>query len=189
MHEMLYTYFKEKTALDRETFDRIKIHFQPRKAKRNEILLSEGEVCKFNLFVNKGCVRFYSLNEEGIEQTRYFAFEGKFGTSLSSLIDQEPSIEAIQCVEESELLIISRQDFYHLVETVPQVNYIYRDILEMAYITSKKRIYNLQGKNALDRLKWLMEYRPKILSRLSNKLIASYLGITPYTLSRLKARL
>ncbi|MES2486135.1 MAG: Crp/Fnr family transcriptional regulator, partial [Bacteroidota bacterium] len=65
-------------------------------------------------------------------------------------------------------------------------NFIYRDILEMAYITSQKRIYGLQGGSALERLKWLMQYQPMVLSRLSNKVVASYLGITPYTLSRLK---
>ncbi len=189
MHEILYPYFKEKTAIDRETFDAFSHFFEPRNTRRNEILLSEGEICRFNLFVNQGCVRFFSNNDEGIEQTRYFAFEGKFGTALSSLINQEPSNETIQSVEPSEVLIISRTDFYHLVETIPKVNFIYRDILEMAYTTSQKRIYHLQGDSALDRLKWLMEYRPMIMTRLSNKLIASYLGITPYTLSRLKARL
>jgi len=189
MYEILFRYFQEKTDIDRETFHKISPYFVPRTARKNEILLSEGDVCQFNLFVNKGCVRFYSTNEEGIELTRYFAFEGKFGTALSSLIEQKPSFETIQCVEKSELLYISRKDFYHLVITCPPVNEIYRDILEMAYITSQQRIYDFQGKNALERLKWLMNYQPKILARLSNKVIASYLGVTPYTLSRLKSQL
>jgi CRP-like cAMP-binding protein len=149
MYELLYNYFKEKTDVDLETFERISRYFKPGSAKRNEILLAEGEICKFNLFVNKGCVRFFTINEEGIELTRYFAFEGKFGTALSSLIDQEKSFETIQCVEKSELQVISRKDFFHLIETVPQVNFIYRDILEMAYITSQKRIYDFQGKNGV----------------------------------------
>lgn len=189
MYELLYTYFKEKTNIDRETFNFCAKYFNLRIVKKNEILLSEGEVCKFNLFVNKGCIRLYTINEEGDELTRYFAFEGKFGTALSSLIDQKPSFEYIQCLEKSELLLISREDFFHLVESVPQVNYIYRDILEMAYITSQKRIYGLQGQSAIERLRWLLDYQPKILSRLSSKVIASYLGVTPYTLSRLKAEL
>ena len=189
MYELLYKYFAKKTAIGRVKFEEISSFFKPINAGRNEILLSEGQTCKFFLFVNRGCIRFYSINDDGIEQTRYFAFEGKFGTALSSLITQEPSNESIQSVENSELLSISRKDLFHLVETVPEVNYVYRDILEMAYTTSQKRIYHLQGEDALSRLKWLMEYRPMILSRLSSKLVASYLGITPYTLSRLKAKL
>ena len=189
MYQLLLQYFQQKTGLKEESFNRIAPYFKARTGKRNEILLAAGEVCQFNLFVNRGCVRLYTLNEEGHELTRYFVFEGKFGTALSSLIEQKPSFEYVQCVEKSELLLISREDFYHLVDTVPEVNYVYRDILEMAYITSQKRIYGLQGQSALERLQWLLEYQPKILSRLSNKVIASYLGVTPYTLSRLKAEL
>jgi CRP-like cAMP-binding protein len=189
MYNLLYQYFQEKTDIDHKVFSSFSHYFKPRQSKRNEVLLRKGEVCKFNLFVNTGCVRIFTINEEGQELTRYFTFEGKFGTALSSLIEQQPSFEYIQSVEKSQLLIISRQDFFQLVDTIPQVNYVYRDILEMAYITSQKRIYGLQGQSALDRLKWLVNYQPKILSRLSNKVIASYLGVTPYTLSRLKAEL
>ena len=189
MYELLFQYFQEKTGIDQETFTSCAKFFKRREARKNEILLSAGEICKFNLFVNKGCVRLYTLNEEGLELTRYFAFEGKFGTALTSLIEQKPSFEYIQSLEKSELLVISREDFFFLVESVPQVNLIYRDILEMAYTTSQKRIYGLQGQSAIERLKWLLDYQPKILSRLSSKVIASYVGVTPYTLSRLKAEL
>lgn len=189
MYQKLHTYFKERTDIDPDTFDEICKYFNPRKTKRDEFLLFEGEVCRFNIFVNSGCVRLYTTNEDGQELTRYFAFEGKFGTALTSLIEQEPSFEYVQSVEESELLVISRENFYQLVNTVPQVNYIYRDILESAYVTSQKRIYGLQGDTALDRLKWLLNYQPNIFTRLSNKVIASYLGVTPYTLSRLKREL
>ena len=189
MYQLLYQYFHRKTGIDRASFAQFAHYFKLRKAKRNEVLLAAGDICTFNLFVNKGCAWLYTISEEGQELTRYFVFEGKFGTAMTSLIDQRPSIEYIACVEKSELLVISREDFYHLVDTVPAVNFIYRDMLEMAYITSQKRIYGLQGYSALDRLRWLMNYQPGILTRLSNKVIATYLGVTPYTLSRLKAEL
>lgn len=186
---MLYQYFLKKTDIDEDSFNYLAKHFTPKKYKKNEYLLKPGEICRFNYFVNSGCLRFYTTNEEGHELTRYFAFEGKFGTALTSFIEQKPSFEYIQCLEPSELLVISQKDFYHLVETVPQMNYLYRDILEMAYVTSQKRIYGLQGETALERLKWLMRYQPDIFQRISSKVIATYLGVTTYTLSRLKARL
>ena len=189
MYELLFKYLQTKTGISEKTFSEFSQYFKARKVKKSEIILREGEICRYNYFVNNGCLKFYSINDEGHQLTRYFAFEGKFGTALSSLIDQKPSFEYIQAIEKSELLMISRQDFFQLVNTVPQINTIYRDILEMAYVTSQKRIYGLQGKTALEQLKWLMEYQPKILSRLSNKEIASYLGITPFTLSRLKSQL
>lgn len=185
----LYDYLQRKTQVEKDAFLDYCHYFKLKTLKRNEVLLHQNTVCNFNIFVNKGCLRFYSYSDEGKELTRYFAFENKFGTSLTSLINQEPSNENIQAVEKSEVLIISRNDFYHLVKTIPEINLVYRDILEMAYITTTKRVYNFQGESALDRLKWLMKYQPFILTRLSNKMVASYLGITPYTLSRLKTEL
>lgn len=189
MHDLLFKYFESKTAISRKEFDSFCHYFQPKHIKRKAFLVMEGTVCHYNYFVNMGCLRIFAVNEEGQENTRYFAFEGKFGTALSSFIEQKPSFEFIQAVEHSTILAIARKDFYHLINTVPQVNFIYRDMLEMAYVTSQKRIYGLQGQTALERLRWLMDYQPKILARLSNKVIASYLGVTPYTLSRLKADL
>lgn len=189
MYDHLFKYIQNKTEIDEMSFSEFRHFFKPKTVKKNEFILKEGEVCQHNIFVNKGCLKFYLINDEGKELIRYFAFEGKFGTALSSLIDQKPSFESIQAIEDTELLMISRQDFFHLVDTVPQINFIYRDILEMAYITSQERIYGLQGQRALKQLKWLLSYQPKILSRLSNKVIASYLGVTPYTLSRLKSEL
>ena len=89
----------------------------------------------------------------------------------------------------STLLYISKEDFYFLVENEPSVNKIYRNILESAYITTQRRIYDFQGTDSLERLRSLIYHQPKILSRISHKIIASYLGITHYTLSRLKAQL
>lgn len=189
MYKLLHAYFKNKTNIDEDRFSELCTYFKPISVKRNAFLLREGQECKYNYFVNKGCLRLYSVNSEGQEMTRYFAFEGKFGTALSSFIEQKPSFECVQSVVNSEVLVISRTDFLHLVETMPEVQAIYTDILEMAYITSQKRIYGLQGDSALERLKWLLDYHPMILSKLSNKVVASYLGITPYTLSRLKAEL
>ena len=131
----------------------------------------------------------YHVNAEGMELTRYFAFENKFGTNLTSLIEGLPSIENLQAIEPLEVLRISKTDFFNLVESNPAINKIYRNILENAYITSQKRIYDLQGMTALDRLRWLLEQYPMILTRIPSRMIASYLGITPYTLSRLKSQL
>ena len=108
-----------------------------------------GQTCKYSYFVNAGCLRFYAINEEGQELTRYFGFENKFATSFTSFISQKPSQENIQSIIKSEVLMISRRHFYHLVDTVPEVNLVYRHILEMAYIMSQERIYGFQGQSAL----------------------------------------
>jgi CRP-like cAMP-binding protein len=189
MHPALKAYFQEKTNISEERLAFISSFFKEKKCRKNEYLLRQGEVCRFNYFVVAGCMRIFSTGEGGMENTRYFAFEGKFGTSFMSLISREPSIESIQCLEKTTVYCISREDFYFLVESEPAVNKIYRNILESAYITTQKRIYNLQSADSLDRLRWLLKEYPTILNRISSKIVASYLSVTPYTLSRLKAKL
>jgi CRP-like cAMP-binding protein len=188
-HDSLFRYLKSKAPISEEEFSRFKDLFTYQKVKANEFLLREGDVCMYNYFVLKGSFRFYHVNPEGQELTRYFAFENKFGTNLTSLIQGTPSLEYIQAVEPSEVLNIRSSDFFLLVEMAPQINLVYINILQNAYITSQKRIYDLQGMSALNRLKWLLDHQPGILSRIPSRLVASYLGITPYTLSRLKAEL
>lgn len=189
MFNRLKTYFRERTTIDTPTFRHIESFFKPLKTKRNEFLLTEGQICRHYYFVNKGCLRLFSINKDGEEGTRYFAFEGAFGTALPSFINQQPAFEYVQTIEPSELLVVGREDFYELTERVPQVGKIYRAILEAAFITAQQRIYGFQGLDGLEKLQWLLRHQPQILTRISNKLAASYLGMTPATLSRLKRKL
>ncbi|MGF1926090.1 MAG: Crp/Fnr family transcriptional regulator, partial [Bacteroidia bacterium] len=159
------------------------------KTSRNKVLVDYDEVCKKHYFVNKGGIRVYTINSEGAETTRYFAFEGEFGTALPSLIDQKPAFEYLKTIEKSELLTISRTDFYLLVDQIPSFALVYRRILERGFITAQKRIYGFQGFSAMEKVIWIKTYQPSFLLRISNKMAASYLGISPSTLSRIKAKL
>lgn len=189
MYKQLEKYFKSRTEIDDKTLSYIYSYFKFRKTKRNEFLLKEGEICNNFYFVNKGCIRLFNINKEGEEATRYFHFEDSLGTALSSLINQQPSFEFMQTIEPSELLVINREDYFHLVNNVPQFGFIYRQILELAYIKSQERIYCFQGLNAVEKVRWVLTNQTKLLTRLSNKMVASYLGLTPQTLSRLKSKI
>ncbi len=189
IQELLYKYLHEKTCLDRNSFLNLSKFFKLKRYKKNEVVLKAGEVCKYNYFVVSGCLRFYTINKKSHQFTRYFAFENKFGTALTSLIEQKPSLENIQAIDKTTLLQISYEDFFRLVATNKFMALLYQNILEMAYSTSQTRIYSLQSETALERLKWLLNYQPDIFKRISSKLIATYLGITTYSLSRLKAEL
>uniref|UniRef100_UPI0025BD0EC7 Crp/Fnr family transcriptional regulator n=1 Tax=Flavobacterium sp. UBA7663 TaxID=1946557 RepID=UPI0025BD0EC7 len=147
------------------------------------------QVANYYYFVNKGAVRVFTITDDGQEISRYFAFEDTFVTALPSFIDQKPAEEYLQTIEKSELLRISREDFYQLVASVPVFAKIYTEILELGFITAQKRIYGFQGYDALYKVKWIIKNQPKLLLRVSNKMAASFLGISPATLSRLKAKL
>lgn len=102
---------------------------------------------------------------------------------------QQPATENIRTVEPSDLFAINRQSFEKLMEAVPQFDKVYKQILEAFYANSVYRINTFVSLTALDRIKWLMDYRPNLMTRLSSKLIASYLGISKETFSRLKGKL
>ncbi|WP_299519576.1 hypothetical protein [uncultured Flavobacterium sp.] len=108
---------------------------------------------------------------------------------MPSFIDQHPTEEFLQTIEKSELLSITRTDFYKLVNEFPQFAKIYTEILELGFIVAQKRIYGFQGFDAKEKVQWVIKNQPQLLVRVSNKMAASYLGISPSTLSRIKSKL
>lgn len=189
MFDLLKTYIASRSDISEDTLDHICSYFIPVRAKRNQILISFNEVCKGYYFVNDGCLRLFTYNIDGNETTRYFGFKGGFCTALPSFIQQTVAQEYLQAISKSELLYISRANFFHLVDTVPQFAAIYREILELGFINAQKRIYGFQGFDAVEKVRWIVEFQPEFLLRLSNKMAASYLGISPSTLSRIKSRI
>jgi len=189
MHQQLLGYLRQRIILSEANLIEVCDAFKYRKAKRQELLVDYTDVCNHYYFINKGAVRIYTISKEGLETSRYFAFENMFCTALPSFIDQKPAYEYLQVIEPSNLLVITRQDFYALVSKFPQFDKIYREILELGFINAQKRIYGFQGFNALEKVQWLIKNQPELLLRVSSKMAASYLGITPSTLSRVKAKL
>ena len=189
MYEILKNFIRSKAEIDDQSLDEVCSYFQLIQTKRNEILLSYDQISKHYYFVNKGSVRLFTNTKDGIEISRYFAFEGNFVTALPSFIDQLPAEEYLQTIEKSELLCISRKDFYYLVNKLPQFSKIYTEILELGFITAQKRIYGFQGFDAMEKVRWVIQNQPKLLLKVSNKMAASYLGITPSTLSRIKSKM
>lgn len=185
----LKDYLLLRYSFSDETLSLIFNHFRLKVAPKNEVLLPAGEICRHFYFVSKGCIRLFYTQPDGSEATRYFALENSFGTGLQSFLTQEGSLETAQVIEPSELLMIGREDFYHLYDTVPGWDMVYRYIIETAYIVNTRRIETFLCLDAADRYRWLLRTNPALVKRFSNKHIASYLGISQETLSRLKSRL
>jgi len=189
MFSLLKNFITERSEASEATLNLICSHFKIVKAKRNEILVGFDEVCKGYYFINEGCLRLFTYSDDGNPITRYFGFKGGFCTALPSFIQQKSAQEYLQAIEKSELLYINHKHFFQLVDSVPQFAMIYREILEQGFINAQKRIYGFQGFDALQKVRWAIEFQPDFLMRLSNKMAASYLGISPSTLSRIKAKM
>ena len=120
MHSLLKRYIQNNITVSTDQLEQIVKLFKPKSVKRNAILLAAGDVCKELYFVNKGCIRTYYISKEGKERTRYIAFDGIIGTALSSFIANSTSFEFVDALEDSELLCISRVNFYQLIDEIPE---------------------------------------------------------------------
>jgi CRP-like cAMP-binding protein len=189
MINILRQHIIARLGSDIEHLDFVLHSFKPMMVGRNEFLLEEGQVCKYVYFVAKGCLQVFVYDNDMNETTRDLVTEGNWCSELISFGSGKPANENIRAVEPCELLAIDTLGFKKMVDTVPQFDRVYKQILETSYANAVYRINTFVALSALDRIKWLMEFRPTLMKRVSSKLIASYLGIHKDVFSRLKAKL
>ncbi|WP_158798921.1 Crp/Fnr family transcriptional regulator [Pedobacter sp. L105] len=186
--QVLADYINNIIPLNEEQMKLVLTYFKPSFHEKSALLASKGKVGQYMNFVVKGCLRIYFIREDGQEATRHFAFENQFATGLASFITGAPSMEYIQVMENSELLRITRKDFYYLLNIIPAWEKFYRYNLENAYISNLQVFQREITKDAELRYKELLDRDPEVVKRLSNKVVASYLNMSPETLSRMKSK-
>jgi CRP-like cAMP-binding protein len=189
MIEILREHIISRLGKDIDNLETVLSCFIPQTIDRNKFLVQQGETCNYVYFIVKGCLQVFVYDKEMNETTRDIVTEGTWCSELTSFGSGKPANENIRTVEPCELLAIDRQGFQKMMETVPQFDKVYKQILETSYANSVYRINTFVALSALDRIKWLMEFRPKLMARVSSKLIASYLGINKDVFSRLKGKL
>lgn len=189
MIEVLRQHIIKRLGDNLDNLDLVLSKFKPLITKRNDQILTQGNTCKHVYFVAKGCLQVYVYDPEMNETTRDIVIEDNWCSELISFGSGQPATENIRAVEPSHLLAIDRKGFQEMIETVPQFDQVYKQILEASYANSVYRINTFVSLSALDRIKWLMQNRPSFMTRLSSKLIASYLGINKDVFSRLKSKL
>ncbi|MFB9842878.1 Crp/Fnr family transcriptional regulator [Mucilaginibacter ginsenosidivorans] len=162
--------------------------YKPKAVRKKATLLAAGDTCGELYFINKGCIRTFYLNKDGKERTRYIALEGIIVTALDSFINQAPSFEFVEAVENCEVLVISRGNFYKLVDEDARWAAFYRNLLEQAYTYQNRRIESLVSLSAKQRFEEVMKHHPEYIRRLPNHIFATYLDISQETLSRLKSK-
>jgi len=189
MIDILRQHIISRIGSDIDNLDTVLNCFKRLNIGRNEYLVRQGQVCKHVYFIAKGCLQVFVYDNDMNETTRDIVTEGTWCSELISFGSGKPATENIRTVEPCELLAIDKQGFQKMMETVPQFDKVYKQILETSYANSVFRINTFVALSALERIKWLMEFRPKLMARVSSKLIASYLGINKDVFSRLKAKL
>jgi CRP-like cAMP-binding protein len=158
----------------------------PRKLKKGELLLTENQICNEIVFIKKGILRSYFFNYQGDEITNCFAFENEFMASFSSFITQNIAEENIQALTDIELQIISRENLEKLYKLGIHWQEIGRKLTEMEYVTLQKRMISFQKLSGKQRYEELYQNQQKYLQLIPLQYLASYLGVTPRHLSRIR---
>jgi CRP-like cAMP-binding protein len=154
-----------------------------------EFLLREGDICKYESFVVKGCLKTYYLDENGFESIIDFSVEEWWADDLYSLLSQTPSRSNIKAIENTELLQISKTDLELLYQQVPKFERFFRILFQNAFITQREQINQALAATAEERYLLFLKKKPYAAKRFPQKDIASYLGVTPQFLSALKKKL
>ena len=184
MNELI-KYFNKYNTLSENAINAIFGICKPVNIKKNQDLQSIGHTCRTIYFIKKGVARIYYY-EEDIEITECFAFENAIIARVESLFTGKPSRKAIQMIEDSELIAISSAKLFDLYDTFPEIERLFRKIFESAYVDTVNRVESIQFHSAEERYNALLKESPNILQRVPLKYIASYLGITQVSLSRIR---
>ena len=160
-----------------------------RDVPKNYILVDLGDVAKEIYFIKKGCLRFYYITDEGNEVTGFIFQENMFAGSAESFYTQQPSTQVLETLEESELLVLTYEALNYLYEVVPKMNVLVRKILEQRMAFAQKVVASLIIHKPKDRYIAYRELHPDLENRIPQHILASYLGITPVSLSRIRRRI
>jgi CRP-like cAMP-binding protein len=188
MYELFFKKFREKVPLTSDEEGRIKAYLTPKKIRKKQYLLQEGDVCKSMAFVEKGLLREYLVDDAG-EHIIQFALEGWTIADLLSFLTSEPTAYNIDAIEDSELILISKTAHETLLQTEPKYETYMRLLMTNAYVALQRRITSFISDPVEDQYKRFTRMYPDIVQRVPQHMIASYMGLTPETLSRVRKKL
>jgi len=188
MYELFLRHFNSKVELLHNEEEMIKTYLTPKKLRKKQYLLQEGDVCKHIAFVEKGVLREYTITDNGSEHIIQFAIEGWTISDLYSFLSGEPATYNIDAVEDSELILISKSAHEALMKTLPKYETYTRLQLTGAYLALQRRLTSIISLPVDERYANLTEQFPNIIQRVPQHMIASYMGLTPETLSRVRKK-
>jgi CRP-like cAMP-binding protein len=189
MYEIFFQKFNEKVPLTPEEEAHIKKYLSPKKLRKKQYLLQEGDVCKAIAFVEKGALRAYSVDDSGSEHIIQFALEGWTISDLYSFLTGEPATYNIDALEDSELVLISKSAHEQLLKEVSKYETYTRIQITGAYIAMQKRITSIISLPLEERYNNLTALYPNIVQRVPQHMIAAFMGLTPETLSRVRKKI
>jgi CRP-like cAMP-binding protein len=189
MFDLLRAHIAKKVDLTEEECELSTQFFVQKKVRKRQFLLQEGDVCKHLAFVNSGCLREYTVDQRGDEHIIQFAIEGWWISDLTSFLSGNPSSHNIDALQDSEVLLLDKSARESLFDSVPRMERFFRLLLEANYVATHKRINDALSASAEERYLTFINTYPQLVEQIPQNQIASYLGITPQSLSRIRKEL
>lgn len=189
MHEDLIHYINHQltTPLSEDEITRIKEAFVPKKLRKHQYFLQEGDICKVAGFIKKGAMRQYTVDESGKENILGLYIENWWVADRESFSQNTPSFYNIDAFEETELLVVTQEAFQHSLKGLRFMNELATVLTERQALQLLKRVHTTKTLTAEQRLADLERTYPAFLQRFPQHIIASYLGMTKETMSRIRA--
>ncbi|XWW48558.1 Crp/Fnr family transcriptional regulator (plasmid) [Fibrella sp. USSR17] len=189
MYDTYFRHFTEKMPLSAEERALIQSFLSVKKIRKRQYLLQEGDVCKVIAFVEKGALRSYTVDGEGREHILQFALEGWFISDLYSFLTGEVSMYNIEAIDDSELVLINQSAYEEVLKRSPSYQAYMLQLITGAYVALQKRLNATVSLSPEELYQSLIALYPDIVQRVPQHMIASYMGLTPETLSRIRRRL
>lgn len=181
----LRKHIEEIVPLTDEEFAYILSHFKPIFRRKNQFIIQEGEQVNKEFWVLKGCLKTYFFNKSGKEHILQFSMENWWATDYEAFSNRSAATVSIDCIEDCELLYISYEDREKLSQEMHKMERFWAKKTKYGYIALQKRVLSLLKDTTQERYDKLLHQYPQLFMRVPKKLIASYLGVTRETLSRM----
>lgn len=186
LYENLFAHIEQKVRLTPTEKEQISSFFRVKKLRKRQFILQEEEVCMNFAFVSQGLLKSYILDEKGNENINLFGWEGWWIADFQSFLFQTPATLAIEAIEDCELLLLSRINYDQMLEEVPVMERYFRLVYERSLVTKDQRLVYAQSYSAEEKYFYLIHTYPELIQRIPQSLLASFLGLTPETFSRIK---
>lgn len=185
--QAIISHFDRYLPLDEEEKAALQTRLTERHIKRRQFILQEHDVCKHFTYVVKGCFKMYGVDNAGKEHNLLFAAEDDWLADLDSLHKETPSKLYIEAIEPSVVLQLAKDDLWFLFTNYPKFDRNFRVIAEDKYIELQNRLLQTFSSTAHERYHYFLSKYPKLSQRLPNTQIASYIGVTPEFLSKIRS--
>ena len=189
MFEKLIQNITDKVALGEKDIEVLKTFFIPKKIRKRQYLLNAGDVCQHITFIEKGLLRSFTVDDDGNEYVVQFAIEGSWISDMGSFISGKEALYNIEALEDAEVLNLTRQSMDELLNQFPLMERFFRLLMQNNIVALQRRVIAYMSLSAEEKYVRLMEVYPDIMNRASQQHIASYLSITPETLSRIRKKI